>query len=260
LIYRISLGAIMGGGSRGVKKEKLRDLSTRPLTFEEVRVLNDELFKSAAPISVAILGAVLVEHDLERVIRHRLAIRNDTDWEGLLDERGPLSTFHRKIELAHALKLIDKATRKNLDIIRTIRNTFAHSKRAISFNNHLIIAELAKVQPPKSGKRAYRKLAQLKEPQTKYVILCWQTAGPLNQRLTRSIMSGARRKMAKWKKQEPDSSFLSQLVLGGLGPTLSRQLSTQQSQNGDPKPQVFRGLLSSVLDEEDKKKQEDGRE
>jgi DNA-binding MltR family transcriptional regulator len=248
----------MGGGSRGVKKEKLRDLSTRALTLDELRALNDVLFNSVAPITVAILGAVLVEHDLERVIRRRLSINNDADWESLLDERGPLGTFHRKIELAYVLKVIDKPTRKNLDIIRAIRNTFAHSKRPITFENPLIVAELEKVQQTPSGKRAFKKLTQFKNQQTKYVVLCWQIAGPLNQRLTRSIMSGTRRKMAKWKKQEPTSNFLSQLFLGGLGAPGVPPLSTQKSRNDDPSPPKFQGLLSSVLNQQ--KKPEDGRE
>jgi hypothetical protein len=247
----------MGGGSRGVKKEKLRHLSTRQTTAEEARAVNHALLAAGSPIAVAILGAVLVEHDLERVIRRRLSIRDDEDWEALLDERGPLSTFHRKIEMAYVLKIIDKPTRRNMDIIRAIRNAFAHSKRTIGFDNPLIAAELAKAQPMSRRKRAFRLLNRISDPKTKYTVLCWQTAGPLNQRLTRSIMSVTRRKMRQSLKRAPESSFLSQLLLGGLGSPLSHPQSTQQSRSDDPKTPRVRGLLSSLLEEKLAKKAED---
>jgi hypothetical protein len=50
--------------SKGRKKPKLRDLSVNPLTYEEQTALIDAVAAAAHPINSAILGAVLVEHEL----------------------------------------------------------------------------------------------------------------------------------------------------------------------------------------------------
>jgi len=47
--------------------------------------------------------------------------------------------------LAFALNLLDDSTRHNLDIIRRVRNVFAHAAKAVSFSTHLIAAECRKL-------------------------------------------------------------------------------------------------------------------
>jgi hypothetical protein len=66
----------------------------------------------------------------------------------LTNEKGPLSTFNSKIIAAYAFGLIDETTRKNLNIIRTIRNAFAHSKRLIDFDDQAVLEALAKMSVP----------------------------------------------------------------------------------------------------------------
>ncbi len=54
-----------------------------------------------------------------------------------MDERGPLATFDQKIRMADALGLFaGYVTRKDLDIIRRIRNDFAHDLTVNSFDRH----------------------------------------------------------------------------------------------------------------------------
>ena len=45
---------------------------------------------------------------------------------------GPLSTFSAKAKLAFALKLVDSDQFHNLEIVRKIRNTFAHSFEGVA--------------------------------------------------------------------------------------------------------------------------------
>jgi hypothetical protein len=56
----------------------------------------------------------------------------------LFKERGPLATFAARIDAAHAFGLITDSERRELDLIRQIRNAFAHVSLAslaeISFN------------------------------------------------------------------------------------------------------------------------------
>ena len=50
----------------------------------------------------------------------------------------PLGTFKAKIDIAHALGLYDLKTRKGLDLVRKIRNEFAHSSEPIQFDHEKI--------------------------------------------------------------------------------------------------------------------------
>lgn len=51
----------------------------------------------------------------------------------LFEDRGVLFDFSAKIAMAHALGLYGDQTRRNMDILRSVRNLFAHSIHALSF-------------------------------------------------------------------------------------------------------------------------------
>lgn len=109
----------------------------------------------APAISTAILGAVLVEHELEVSLRRRLSRKDDDTWGEMLAEGGPFSTFARKIKSGYAMRVYDDAFEANLNIIRTVRNTFAHSKRLIEFDHPLVAAELKKIAVPSFRKKHF---------------------------------------------------------------------------------------------------------
>jgi hypothetical protein len=56
-----------------------------------------------------------------------------------LFERGALSTFSAKIDLARALGLIDIATRRDLRAIKNVRNVFAHAEERVRFASAPIV-------------------------------------------------------------------------------------------------------------------------
>ncbi|MGH6848272.1 MAG: hypothetical protein ACREC0_12795 [Methylocella sp.] len=57
--------------NRGKPKPKLRDLSRARPTDEEPKTLIDA-FYTASPIARAIIGAVLVEHELDELLRKKV--------------------------------------------------------------------------------------------------------------------------------------------------------------------------------------------
>jgi len=79
--------------------------------------------------STAIVGGALVDDALEQMLRdHFLAakIGDSTLAERLLQFNGPLGTFSARIDLCYALKFYGPDTYHDLDLIRKVRNHFAH--------------------------------------------------------------------------------------------------------------------------------------
>ncbi len=66
-----------------------------------------------------------------------------------------LTTFSNKIYLAHAMGLIDEITRADLNIIRNIRNIFAHAMGHVSFANPEIQQECNKLKTDAVYKKPY---------------------------------------------------------------------------------------------------------
>jgi DNA-binding MltR family transcriptional regulator len=126
-------------------KLKLRDLSRLQPEFQEARdVRSSVLHKKEHPIATAILGAVMVEHELEKLLRSKFKRKDDETWKMLVADNGPLNSFSSKIVAGYALGIYDKSMRDDLHIVRSIRNAFAHSKKLIQFDHLLIVKELGK--------------------------------------------------------------------------------------------------------------------
>lgn len=167
----------MASRNRGKSKPKLRDLSRIGPTDEEYDAVQDALGRDGSPITIAILGASLVEHGLETELRNCFPRSDDETWRLLTDDRGPLGTFSQKITAAYGLGIIDDVIRDALNTIRQIRNAFAHTKRLIDFNNELITRELEKATlPPEERSKLYKNLSSVRAaphgPKSAYEMLC----------------------------------------------------------------------------------------
>jgi hypothetical protein len=149
------------------RKIRLRDLSRIQPEFQEARdVRSNVLHKEAHPIATAILGAVMVEHELETLLRSKFKRKDDETWAMLVEDNGPLNSFYSKIVAGYALGIYDESMLNDLHIVRNIRNAFAQSKRLIHFDNPLIVRELGKAT------RSYLNLAKAVKPHSRYVVLC----------------------------------------------------------------------------------------
>ncbi|WP_156795653.1 hypothetical protein [Bradyrhizobium icense] len=168
--------------NRGKKTREKRDLLTRELSLEERSAMLDALLKPPIAISYGIIGALTVEHELELLIKSRLRKISQKEWEAILsDKEGPLGSFDRKIKFANYLGLLDEQIRANLDIIRNVRNRFAHTKRLISFDHSIIADELAKMAFPRGQKRKLAPTASF-DPQWKYISLCLHSVGIMSKK------------------------------------------------------------------------------
>jgi hypothetical protein len=195
----------------------------------------------SSPIAIAILGAVLIEHELDGFLRKRLRIVDDDLWEELIEERGFLSTFSRKIMAGHALHLYDDAIRDNLNIVRAVRNAFAHSKRLIDFDHPLVSRELKRIKTPKKHRRAFRKMPTL-SPKGAYTSLCYWLVIALIHRQKAALSRSSKRR----QKKQQTSSFYQTLApyldvggLAGLG-TSSIQNPLTAPATIKSRPRLFR--------------------
>jgi DNA-binding MltR family transcriptional regulator len=81
--------------------------------------------------AVILLSAALAELGIEIALKRYL--RDDKSTEDLFDFEAPLGNFSGKIKLAFALNLFDKKTNHDLELIRHLRNGFAHSRHPLMF-------------------------------------------------------------------------------------------------------------------------------
>ena len=254
--------------NRGKKAREKREIVTRELSPEEHSAMLDALVQPPLAISYAIIGALTVEHELEMSIKARLRRISQTEWEAILsDSEGPLGTFDRKVKFASYLGILDADMRSNLDIIRNVRNRFAHTKRLISFDHHFIADELAKLKAPKGQKRHFARLSSY-DVQWRYVFLCLHCIRVMSKKRfgSRTAAHKAWMKRHNQRMTKTRESFgMMGGIFGALAPTFTGDfptppISTQphqtQKTSSGPNDPTPLGLLSGLLPflEENKKK------
>ena len=100
----------------------------------EAQAYHEEL-RGESDRAAVILGAANFEDWLRETIMLSFVRLSKVLRNRIFENYGPLSTFSAKIDLAFALGIFDEKTRKNLHVIRKIRNAFAHSSKAITFDD-----------------------------------------------------------------------------------------------------------------------------
>ena len=141
------------------RKSKLRDLSRQPQSAEETTALTETFFAGTTPLVVTILGKALIEHELEQQLRKKFKRKDDSTGTRLTDDGAPLGTLSAKLTAGYAFGLYDEISLRNLNLIREIRNVFAHSKRLITFDEPSIAHAIRCISMPnKRNSRLYRNL------------------------------------------------------------------------------------------------------
>jgi hypothetical protein len=201
----------MASRYRGKARTKLHDLSRVPPELDDWIALTAR--ERQHPIATAILGAGLVEHHVAALLRTRFKRRDDRTWAMLVgDDRCPLYSFNSKIVVGYALGIYDQGMRSDLDIVRKIRNAFAHSKRAIQFDHPAVVAELKKATRSALPKKYWKGT----KARTCYVVLCSRLSGKLTQIGMRRWKSIAQRHGLKRVRAFP--YFPGTAKLSGLNP------------------------------------------
>jgi len=95
----------------------------------------------------AILSVAYLERELENLLKAFL-VDDIALADELLSGFGPLATFNARIETGFAIGLISEQERRNLQLIRKIRNRFAHMPLEVSFETPEIRDRCMELQPP----------------------------------------------------------------------------------------------------------------
>ena len=94
----------------------------------EIAVFFTILVKEGERAAV-VIGASRLETELERLLK-RLLCHSAGGIDNLFDQDRPYSTFSAKILLAHRLEILDSDFEHALQMVRKIRNDFAHSMQS----------------------------------------------------------------------------------------------------------------------------------
>lgn len=98
-------------------------------TQQNIRAVEAEMYSGPDRGAALVLGA-LAERALEKLLRRGM---RDSGVNELFDFGAPIGTFYAKIQVAFAFRLLGQTTRHDLNLIRHVRNQFAHSRQPIRF-------------------------------------------------------------------------------------------------------------------------------
>ena len=90
-------------------------------------------YQNESDRACAVLGAAYIDVKLDELIRASLTVPDKALAESLSGKNGPLSSFSSRINLSYALGLITKSERDDLNLIREVRNAFAHQLHGLTF-------------------------------------------------------------------------------------------------------------------------------
>jgi hypothetical protein len=113
---------------------KLKEFTRGDLTYEDLPTLEKYLYSGNDRATALVLSSV-VELALESLLQSRMRPNlNSETMRALFDPDGPIGTFSAKTALAYAVGIIGTTIQKDLYLIRTIRNEFAHSRKPFDFD------------------------------------------------------------------------------------------------------------------------------
>jgi DNA-binding MltR family transcriptional regulator len=131
--------------------DKLRLLRlARPDAAETTQFLTTWPLQDSCEAALALMAATVLENALESAIATHFAVNREEAETIFVDQsEGSLSAFSMKIKLAYVLGVIEKKVRKELTLIKTIRNGIAHAQIDAAFTSeqvatschHLFIAK-----------------------------------------------------------------------------------------------------------------------
>ena len=98
----------------------------------------DQIFdgfdKETDRAAIVIAGSIVEDALRSMLEAHMRVTQTKTEENEIWGSQGVLGTFSAKIRLAYALRLLDAGARKQLDVLREMRNACAHSQMPIDFD------------------------------------------------------------------------------------------------------------------------------
>ena len=136
---------------------------------------------------MAVVGTTFLENALRKAIREHLDADIDAAGEMRIFEEdlAPLNTFDSRIRMARGLGIINQETEQDLNWLKAIRNSFAHSLEDITFETKAIAEAFAALHLQKSS--IFQKLVLTRDGKGKMeaarqfliavTLLYWDTSG-----------------------------------------------------------------------------------
>ncbi len=118
----------------------LKRLSRRPIQVRDITTMMEE-YADMTDQATALVFCAMVERSLEKTILSRMVRMRRKDRLGLFEGLGPLASMAAKIKIAASLAIIGPNVSSDLEIIKNIRNQFAHSFHSISFDTKSVASE-----------------------------------------------------------------------------------------------------------------------
>jgi DNA-binding MltR family transcriptional regulator len=122
-------------------RDALRKLSRKLPASPEIEKIMESL-KDDTDLSIAIIASAIVEASLEKLLIQKFECKDSSLIGQIFLNKGPLTDFHSKIIIANAFGILTSPLANELHSIKSIRNAFAHSTSALSFDNELIKTEI----------------------------------------------------------------------------------------------------------------------
>jgi hypothetical protein len=139
-------------------------------TLSDIEAVEDELYKGPDRAAAIVMGS-MVEKAIGKLLSDNMRESDD-------------KTFFRKIEISYSLNLFPEKAKKELDIIRCLRNQFAHSRLPIEFITPVVKrccdeltcpdvpSILDSVYSPKVTGPLSRDGVDISQPRTRFFISC----------------------------------------------------------------------------------------
>jgi DNA-binding MltR family transcriptional regulator len=155
----------------------------KPPENEDTEAIEKE-FYGESDRSVVVLQGAAAENSLEWALRNRMRpdLARDVA-DDLFAFNGPLGTFSSKIVMSYALSIFGKITYHDLEIIRELRNAFAHNRKPLRFETpvvkdmcmHLQIPDIAEIRelPVTFREDSFLKKVKLDDnqnPKARYIV------------------------------------------------------------------------------------------
>jgi hypothetical protein len=138
------------------KKQSLYSISRENVASEAEFTAYKKVMFGESHRSCALMASAYVEHMILGLIRTKLIILTEKEENTLFFEEGStLGTFAARVDIAYGLGLITPEQKSDLNIIRRVRNVFAHAIKDIDFQHPLIQNECEKFKfrPPSAETR-----------------------------------------------------------------------------------------------------------
>ncbi|WP_425598378.1 MltR family transcriptional regulator [Thermomonas carbonis] len=127
--------------------------------------------KSEGDRACALVLAANLENRLKELLLTYFVPLSKQDSEKLFNGQAPLATFSSRIKLAWVSGLLSEEEEHDLNVIRGIRNEFAHGEHGLSFETKAIRDRCASLKMPSEMTKQYPEhIDSAKRPRSRYQI------------------------------------------------------------------------------------------